>query len=241
VVGLLKHQEWKVCYFNGGRSFQFTKASLCYGELLLCYLYTCCKYTCDVIESFIVGCPSMVTHLKHNIPHDLIRLHRHMCICDMSYHKNLKNHDKIALCASLQHELINSLLKSNWDQMSKKWVFKLGFRRTVHGQFGQLSNLRLKRINKNQDVWKNVCSCFVSFVFIVGTWDVLKGNLVVVASLLREKRILNYLRWFLIFTPPTLLPTYIYLFNYRIEAFGNHTRIHNITLGNQWVKIPILK
>jgi hypothetical protein len=38
------------------------------------------------------------------------------------------------------------------------------------------------------------CSLFFSFVFAVGTWDVLKGNLVPVASILREKRSVNYLK-----------------------------------------------
>jgi hypothetical protein len=57
---------------------------------------------------------------------------------------------------------------------------------------------------------------FFSFVFIVGTWDVVKGNLVPMAIILREKRSVNYLMWFLVFTPPTL-PTYpLQLWNGRI-------------------------
>jgi len=59
---------------------------------------------------------------------------------------------------------------------------------------------------------------FFSFVFVVGTWDVVKGNLVPMASILREKRSVNYLMWFLVFTTP---PHYLHtLFNYGMEEFG---------------------
>ncbi len=42
-----------------------------------------------------------------------------------------------------------------------------GSKRTVHGQFGQsqFGQLRLQKVNKNEDVWKNVCCCFFSLLF----------------------------------------------------------------------------
>jgi len=69
-------------------------------------------------------------------------------------------------------------------------------------------------------MFERMCVVVVFFLlfFVVGTWDVVKGNLVPMASILREKRSVNYLMWFLVFTTP---PHYLqYLFNYGMEEFG---------------------
>lgn len=70
----------------------------------------------------------------------------------------------------------------------------------VNLDYHNLDNCSSKGVTRRMRMFQRMCVlCFFSFVFIVGTWDVLKGNLVTVASILREKRSVNYLKWFLVF------------------------------------------
>jgi hypothetical protein len=136
----------------------------------------------------IVACPfhghSPNVRFERYILDDLIAPHVYL------QHELSQKHKKFMIRLHCVLPYNTSLSIHFWKafetKCQKKWVFKLGSKRTVHSQFGlsQFGQLRLKRSNKNEDAWKNVCSLFFSFVFVVGTWDVLKGNLVTVASII---------------------------------------------------------
>lgn len=79
-----------------------------------------------------MACHSMINSPKHNIR----GLHTWWFDCTTTcvfatwaITTIKKSWYKIASCASLQHELINSLLKGIGDQMSKKRVSKCGFQK----------------------------------------------------------------------------------------------------------------